>query len=288
MDDKPGFNCGIWYDFGGTWDEKKHAWQLFGDSTADNDWHCDPVVRVGAGANIVSMDRRALYGDEEESRFRGAVGGATMISILNGAYNTSGGTSGTILGSGNGAVDKFDAQTLNAYLAAKWHGLSIDNEYFVRSMNNFRGTMSSGTVFYTAIDKNGKTVASLLPVGSMTDYGMILQGGCFLVPTKLELVGRWSAVRGESGDIDGKGPATGTQVGTVNGRPVYSFPGAFRNYSTANEYTLGVNWYFRRHLLKWQTDVGFYTGGNPASASAAGFINNADGWLVRTQIQMAF
>ena len=25
---------------------------FFGDSTADNDWHCDPVLRVGVGANI--------------------------------------------------------------------------------------------------------------------------------------------------------------------------------------------------------------------------------------------
>ena len=46
MDDRPGFNGGVWYDFGGTWDENKKAWRLFGESTADNDYSRNPVVRV--------------------------------------------------------------------------------------------------------------------------------------------------------------------------------------------------------------------------------------------------
>jgi hypothetical protein len=41
-------------------------------------------------------------------------------------------------------------------------------------------------------------------------------------------------------------------------------------------------------VAEWQKHVGFYSGGTPASASAAGFLTNADGWLVRTQLQMAF
>ena len=52
MDDYLGFNGGLWYDFGGTYDEARKAWQLYGDSTGDIDYSPCPVVRVGAGANI--------------------------------------------------------------------------------------------------------------------------------------------------------------------------------------------------------------------------------------------
>jgi hypothetical protein len=43
-------------------------------------------------------------------------------------------------------------------------------------------------------------------------------------------------------------------------------------------------------LLKWQTDFSVFDGGNPAGGgvSPAGFIAGNDGWLLRTQIQLAF
>jgi hypothetical protein len=42
--------------------------------------------------------------------------------------------------------------------------------------------------------------------------------------------------------------------------------------------------------VKWQTDIGFYHGGNPAAngQSPAGFIPGVDGYMVRSQIQFAF
>jgi hypothetical protein len=67
--------------------------------------------------------------------------------------------------------------------------------------------------------------------------------------------------------------------------PVQVVNGAFRQFHEANEYTIGVNWFFKRHNLKWQTDSGIYDGGNPA---AAGYIAGSDGYLVRTQIQLFF
>ena len=272
MDDLPGVNCGVWYDFGGTWIEDKKAWQLFGDSTADNDWHRDLVVRVGAGANFAPMDTRVIYGDEEQSRFARAPAGRESS------------TSSTAMRLGTAyAVDRFNATTLNAFIAGKWHGWSFDNEYFAKCLDNFQGVTGHPILYTNSI--GGGANASLLNVDSMTDYGMILQGGYFLIPTKLEILARWSAVFGESGSLNGDGTYTTT---TVGGKSVQVVNNAFRIYNTANEYTIGLNWYFRGHLLKWQSDVGYYQGGNPANASAAGFVTNSDGILARTQLQLAF
>ena len=168
---------------------------------------------------------------------------------------------------------------------AKWRGWSIDNEWWLRYLNNFQTLPAGNNVIFYNTFVNGTAQTALFPVNSLTDFGMLLQTGYFVIPTKLELVGRWSLVSGESGNINGNGTS---QAINVNGNNVRLVNGAFRQFHMANEYTLGVNVFFRKHLLKWQTDVGYYTGGTPASASAAGFITNADGLLVRTQVQVAF
>ena len=66
--------------------------------------------------------------------------------------------------------------------------------------------------------------------------------------------------------------------------------GAFRNFHEADEYAIGVNYYFKGQQLKWSTDFSIYRGGNPAGGgqSPAGFIAGSDGWLLRTQLQMQF
>ncbi len=263
IDDHPGFNVGFWYDFGGTWDENRKAWQLFGDSMSDIDYSRNPVVRVGAAANFVPMDRRALYGDAEQSRFRTVDGGARIIDVLNGGFGLPGVKPAQ---AGLHAVDRFNAYTFNTFVAAKYRGLSLSNEWWFRVLDEFR-TVPQGQdlIFYRAFVGNQPRLA-IYPGGSLFDFGTQLQGGYFVIPNKIELVGRWSAVWGESGDI----------------------LGGFSNTEMANEYTLGMNWFVRRHLLKWQTDFGIYDGGNPASASAAGFITNRDGYLFRTQVQLAF
>lgn len=270
LDDKPGFNAGMWYDFGGTWNEEQQAWQLFGNSLADIDTSPNPVVRLGAGITIDSMDRRRLYGDAEQSRFRGAVGGARLIDILNG-----------VDGTGLHAVDAFDAYLFNAFAAGKYCGWSINTEFFVRYLNNFRTLPDGNNVILYSDYITGAPTTSLFPVDSLTDYGAIIEGGHFLVPGKLQVVGRYSMISGESGSINGNGTAQ-----TVGGYRVVN--DAFRVFHTASEYTLGLNWYLRGNLLKWQSDVSYYTGGNPASASSTGFITDADGVLVRTQLQFVF
>ena len=66
--------------------------------------------------------------------------------------------------------------------------------------------------------------------------------------------------------------------------------GAFRHFSEAQEYAVGINYYFKGQQLKWSTDLSWYNGGNPAAGgqSPAGFIPGVDGWMVRSQIQFAF
>jgi hypothetical protein len=281
MDDYPGFNAGFWYDFGGTWNEDRKRWDLFGDSLSDIDYSCKPVLRVGAATDIVPMDRRSLYGDPEQSRVfiapGGAQGGTRLINLLNGD---------TGMPSGSHAVDKFDYYTYSAFGCFKYHGFSFWNEWYVRDLNGFNTTHNGmGNIIYQ--DASGNN--SLFPRHALLDWGSTVQGGYFVIPKKLELVARYSFIRGESGDTNGTNVFHTVTVPGVTG-PVRVYNEAFREYHTANEYAVGINWYFKRQLLKWQTDFGIYDGGNPAGGgqSAAGFIAGSDGWLLRTQLQLAF
>jgi hypothetical protein len=294
MDKYPGFVTGFWYDFGGSWNEEKKTWNLFGDCIADIDYSICPVFRAGGSLNIVPLDRRSLYGDAEQSRYAtmpAGPGGTRLINILNGD-----GATATPLGSH--AVDMFDAYSYNVFLAGKYRGFSMLNEWWLRDLDNFRTTPNGlGNIVYSdTLGPKGAAATALFPKHALLDYGMDLQAGYFIVPKRLEVAARWSWVRGQSGDINGNGTINHTVFipGIVDamGKPlaVQVVNGAFRNFHEANEYTVGVNVYFKRQLLKWQTDVGFYEGGNPAlnGASLAGFIPGQDGYLVRTQIQLFF
>ena len=70
MDDYQGINIGGWYDFGGTWNEARKRYDLFGDTISDIDYSCNPVLRVGGAANLVPMDSRSEYSNDELSRIR--------------------------------------------------------------------------------------------------------------------------------------------------------------------------------------------------------------------------
>jgi hypothetical protein len=300
MDELPGYVTGFWYDVGGDWDAARKRWQLFGDSMSDIDWSCRPVARLGGSLNLVPMDRRSLYGDDEQSRIfvmpPGQPGGTRLINLLNG----DGSTTATTL-RGAHAVDAFDSYSFNTFLAGKYHGLSLSTEWWLRDLTNFKAPPNGfDQIWYTYTDPRTKsTVTALFPNKALLDYGMHVQGGYFLIPRKLEVVARWSWIRGESGDILGdinQAPTVFSAPNGVAGKAAAGLtrvqvnPGAFTHFHEADEYTCGFNYYFRRHLVKWQTDVGVYQGGNPAGggASAAGFIPGVDGWLLRSELQLAF
>jgi hypothetical protein len=302
MDNLPGFNIGFWYDLGGRWDCENKRWELFGDCLSDIDYSCCPVLRVGGAADIVPLGRRSLYGDDEQSRIfvtpAGPQGGTRLINVLNG--------DGTLPG-GAHAVDDLDYYTLDAFAAFKYKGFSFWNEWYLRDLNNFRTTPNGqNNITYTvpvaapALTTTGaKTTATtfLFPHHALLDYGSTFQGGYFIVPKKWEIVARYSFIRGESGDIYGTGkPLPPVVIPTVDATgkattvAVPRLDGAFRQFHEAHEIGIGVNYYFKRQLLKWQTDLSYYAGGNPAGGgqSPAGFIAGSDGWLLRTQIQLWF
>jgi hypothetical protein len=311
MDDLPGFNFGFWYDFGGNWNSERKKWDLYTTSTSggpsDYDWSQNPVARVGAMMYGAPMDRRSEFTAAELSRARaipGAPGGTTFINLLNGG----GVVPVNAAGIGQFAVDAFDSYTYEAYVAAKWHGFSILNDWFLRDLDNFRGRRFPLGV-YPGNGINQPILYSVNNVGSpalnqvalfknhaVLDYGTMLQAGYFIVPKKLEIAGRWSWIRGTSGDIRGNGtfttltPAQVASMGIPAGTSVRVYNDSFRHYSEANEYAVGLNYYFKGQQLKWQTDFSWYNGGNPAAGgqSPAGFIPGVDGWMVRSQVQFAF
>jgi hypothetical protein len=282
MDNLPGFNVGFWYDFGGTWNNERKKWDLYGDSWADLLYSCKPVVRVGAATNIVPLNRRSLYGDLEQARFfvvPGAPqGGTRLINLLAGDATAP---------AGSHAVDEFDAYTYEAFGSLHYKGFSITNDWFFRNLNNFRTTPNGlGNIIYA--DGAGKN--ALFPANhGLFDYGMVLQSGYFIVPKTWEIVARWSWIRGDSGDLNGNGKFTNVTLPGVTG-PVRVIQGAFTNFHEAREFAIGVNRYWKGQLLKWQTDFSVYDGGNPAGGgqSPAGYIAGSDGWMIRTQLQLAF
>jgi hypothetical protein len=281
MDNLPGFNFGGWFDFGGTWDAEAKKWILYGPYVSDLDYSCNPVLRLGGWGAIVPMNRRSLYGDDEQSRVfvmpGGPQGGTRLINVLNGD---------ALAPNGSHAVDEFDYYTWAAFAGFKYRGFSLWSDFYVRTLNNFRTTPNGrGNIIYQ--DTLGNN--SLFPTHALVDYGTTVQGGYFLVPKKLEVVGRFSMVRGDSGDLNGTGHFTTRTIPGV-ATPVRVYAGAFDQNHEAREFGVGVNYYFKGQLLKWQTDFSVYDGGNPAGGgqSPAGFIAGSDGWLLRTQLQLWF
>jgi hypothetical protein len=299
MDRLPGVTLMAWYDFGGTWDCDRHVWQLYGDCISDIDWSCNPVLRVGGAAYGSWQDRRSLYGNAELNRIRTLPNGGNVVGVFNGGVPGAG-----------FSIDAVDDYRLEAFVAGKYRGFSILNDWFVRELNNFRGQHVAAAsrlnepILYSVNNQGAgfsTTASGILPSNkAIYDFGQQLQAGYFLIPKKLEVAARWSWIAGESGNIRGNGTfstlsnAQAAAIGlptTVAGTAVTyrRYNGAFDNFAVANEYTVGVNYYWRRQNLKWQTDVGYYEN-NPAAggASASGFTAGVNGYLLRTQIQLWF
>ena len=281
MDRLPGFIGGFWYDLGGTWNDQAKRWDLYGASASDLDYSVNPVVRVGGACNLVPMDRRSIYGDIEQSRVfvtPGGPNGTRLINLLNG-------DAGTPLGSHS--VDKFNSYTFDAWASVHYRGFSLTNEWWYRTLNGFQTPRSGNNQI---VYQDGTGANSLFPTGrALTDYGTLIQGGYFVVPKKLELVARFDMISGNSGDINGNGTFRTTRVnGFTN--PVRVINGAFTHFHQASEIAFGFNYYFYGQLVKWSTDFDIYQGGNPAagSTSPAGYTAGVDGWMVRTQLQVAF
>lgn len=302
MDRLPGIVWGAHYDFGGTWDADKHQWQLYGDCISDIDYSCNLVGRVGGAVYASPNDRRSIYSNAELNRIRtmpGAPGGSNVVGIFNGGTPATAGT----LNLPN-SLDSVDDYRLEAFWALKYRGFSLMNDWFVRDLDNFRGQHLAGanghldnTIIYTVADPLRGTRNAILPANhGIVDFGTQLQGGYFIIPKKLEIAARWSWINGQSGNLRGTNQfVTATPASVGVGAATFApgtlgrYVGAFSKFSAANEYTVGVNYYWKRQNLKWQTDVGYYDN-NPAAGgqSASGYITGANGYLLRTQLQLWF
>jgi hypothetical protein len=256
------------------------------------------------------MDRRDLtnasWGNAELNRVRlvpGAPGGTTLLGLLNG-----GGVGTAVNGITPFAADAADSYSYEAFAGVKYRGFSLNTDWWFRNVDNIRGRRGpTGSypgngvnlpIFYSTTLPGGAATPTLLTAGGLFDYGMQLQGGYFLVPKKLEIAGRWSCIRGDSGNIYGDGAFRNltTAEKTALGVPspatttIRVFKNDFKKFQEANEYAVCLNYFFKRNLVKWQTDLSYYNGGNPASGgqSPAGFIPGVDGWMLRTQLQFGF
>jgi hypothetical protein len=99
-------------------------------------------------------------------------------------------------------------------------------------------------------------------VPSLFDHGFNLQFGQFVVPEKLELLARWSRIVGDSGTL------------------------GLTDQST-DEVGVGLAWYFRGHQAKIVFDA-TRMNGMPLSSPRLDLSLRNEGWLMRTQLQLAF
>jgi uncharacterized coiled-coil protein SlyX len=117
--------------------------------------------------------------------------------------------------------------------AFKYRGLSLDTEYFFRWLDGFN------------------SVGNTPSFSSLFDYGALVQGGCFWIPTKLETYARSSFVSGRFG--------------------------------TGSEFGGGINWY-PKGSRNWRlTAEVLYLNHCPADNALTGYRAGESGTLVQLQ-----
>ena len=99
-------------------------------------------------------------------------------------------------------------------------------------------------------------------VPNLDDDGFVLQSGYFVVPEKLELHVRWSRISGNSGTL-----------------------GLMRQSS--DEVAAGIAWFMNGHNAKLLFDVNHFNG-VPLQSNRLDVLVGDIGWLLRTQLQVAF
>lgn len=117
--------------------------------------------------------------------------------------------------------------------AFKYRGLSLDGEYFFRWLDSFRA------------------VGNAPSFSSLFDYGALLQGGCFWIPTKLESYARSSVVSGRFG--------------------------------TGSEFGGGINWYPKGSRAWRLTAEVLYINHCPADNPLTGYRAGESGTLLQLQ-----
>ncbi len=161
-------------------------------------------------------------------------------------------------GSSNASGERFEVYQFGVDTVFKWSVLSLECEYMGRWLDYASGNTAAG----------GET-------GALYAHGFCAQIGCFLVPSRLEIAGRVSAVW--------------TDTGPARGNAVEAGP--------------GLNWFLSRsHKVKLQSNLLYID--IPADlpnasdsldvappsllSAAADFHRGEQGWLLETQLQVEF
>jgi len=111
------------------------------------------------------------------------------------------------------------------------------------------------------------TSANATSANDVDQFGVVVQGGFFVMPDEVELFGRW-----EYFDFD-DATASGfdDEIQLVSG---------------------GVNWFWEGHAKKWTTDLVWAADGIPAFSSITGLLEDSAGeedqFVLRSQIQFLF
>lgn len=137
-------------------------------------------------------------------------------------------------------VTAYDVWLYTVDAQFKYQGFSLIADYYWRYMTQFKGAA----------------------VPSLVDHGFVLQSGYFVVAEKLEFIGRWSRIFGDSGTL-----------GLIN--------------ESSDEVGAGFVWYMRGQNAKLTFDA-THINGVPVSSARLDMLPGDAGWLFRTQFQLAF
>jgi hypothetical protein len=191
-------------------------------SLADFDGHECLAMRLGCGYASSKIDRS---GTTEFNTLRVVDSGNTLSSLL------------ALLPD---QVNSYFVSIYSVDTSFKYRGWSNTLEYYFRSTARFKGA----------------------DVPDLFDHGFWLQLGYFVVPSKLQLLTRWSRVVGNSGTLG-------------------------VNDQSSDELAAAVAWYFRENQAKLVVDV-THLDGAPVNASSLDITPGDRGWLFRSQIQFSF
>jgi hypothetical protein len=138
------------------------------------------------------------------------------------------------------SVDSFDLLMFTVDSHWKVRGFSLIAEYHWRTLYNF---------------SNGE-------VPTLTDTGLVLQAGYFVIPKKLEALARWSKIVGDSGTLGDFSEAT-HEIGT------------------------GVVWFIKDQDVKFTVDLSWIDG-VPVNSPRLSLLPGDEGLLFRSQLQFGF
>ncbi|MFO1092292.1 MAG: hypothetical protein U0992_03130 [Planctomycetaceae bacterium] len=206
---------------GSTWYE---PWGDFGRGYADLEDHDEPVVRLGASYTFALGNGSQSDSDAVEN---------SAIRLTDGTLITQPGAFAPGV-----TLTSYDISLAAIDLAFKYQGLSLSTEWHLQDLFGLRGT-------------------GPLPISSTVATGGFVQGGCFIIPQKVELYTRASLVTGR--------------------------------YGTGWESSGGFNWF----LIPGQSNLRFtcdaaWLENSPASQNRTGYVAGQTGLLIRTQILVSY